>query len=108
MANVRQLLDNCQAVVRQFSGSFEAVIKQSSGRQAVDEKMNQWFQGTPQENYLVKSGRGRGQAGKSLKGRKGDIPLCQKNSGDEKWTIPSCPLFQGRGRGQHFQYTYYI
>jgi hypothetical protein len=50
---VRQLSGSCQAVVRQLSGSCLAVIKQSSDRQAVDEKMNQWFRGPRKKVDLV-------------------------------------------------------
>jgi hypothetical protein len=76
-AVVRQLSGSCQAVVRQLSGSCQVVVRQSSGRLAVNEKMNQWFQGTPEKSCLVNRGRGRGQTGNLLQGTEGDIPRLQ-------------------------------
>ena len=76
-AIVIQLLESCQVVVGQLSGSCQSVIKQSLGRQAVDEKMNQWFQGTLEKSCLVNRGRGRGQTGNLLLGTEGDIPRLQ-------------------------------
>ena len=67
----------CQAAGRQLAGSCQAVVRQSSGRLAVDEKINQWFQGTPEKRFLVNRGRGRGQTVISLQGTEGDIPRLQ-------------------------------
>ena len=75
-AAVRQLSGSCQTVFRQFSGSFQAVIKQSSGRQALDEKMNQWFQGTPEESRFGKQGTGKGTNRNIASGdRRGHSPI---------------------------------
>ena len=66
--------------------------------------MNQWFLGAPEKSCLINRGQGRGKTGNLLQGTEGDIPRLQYLTGDEKGTIPGCPLFQGRGRGRHFQW----
>ena len=76
---VRQALGSHLTVVRQPSGIYQAVARQLAGScqaviSAVNEKMNQWFQGTPEKSCLVNRGQGRGQTENSLQGTEGDIP----------------------------------
>ena len=98
-AAVRQLSDSCQAVVRQFSGSCQAVIKQSSGRQALDEKMNQWFQGTPGESWFGKQGTGKGTNWDIASGdRRGHSPITIIFRG-WKGDNPRLSPFSGAGKG---------
>jgi hypothetical protein len=95
---VRQSPVCCQAtIVRQLSGSCLAVIKQSSDRQAVDEKMNQWFQGTPEESCFLNRGRGRGQTSVLCK-RHWDKQVYLFSA--QKGTIPDYNNFPGIKRGQ--------
>jgi hypothetical protein len=84
-----KLSGSFQAVFRQLSGSCQAVIRQANS--AVDEKINQWFQGTP-ESFLVNRGRGRGQTGISLQGT---FPDYNNFPGMKRGQSPVVPYFRG-------------
>ena len=86
------------------------------------------YRGPRKKNYLVNRGRGRGQTMELCKGVKRGWPLSTPVSGegdgerfsehfngfrgrgeqyiDQGWKgiVPGCPLLQGRGGGQHFQW----